>query len=99
MNDEGPFSGSNGNLGYTNWAATEPNNNGGIENHLTVGRYPDNLYGWNDEGSAPGSIGGFIVEYDTPRTSAECVGYDQLEACTTIEGQTLTFPAESFEAG
>ena len=52
VNSEGPFSGANGNPDYTNWAASEPNNSGGIENHLTVGRYPDNLYGWNDEGAA-----------------------------------------------
>jgi hypothetical protein len=96
LNSEGPFSGSNGNTDYTNWAASEPNNNGGSENHLTVGRYPDNLYAWNDEGSAPGSIGGYIVEYDTPRTSSDCVG-TSTEACTTVEGQTLTFPAGSFD--
>ena len=101
-NDEGPFSGVNGGTGYTNWAAVEgePNNTGGIENWLTLGRYATNLYGWNDEGSAVGSIGGFIVEYDTPRTAAECTGTaTSTEACTTINGQTLTFPTGTFEAG
>ena len=82
-NSEGPFSGSNGNPDYTNWADNEPNNNGGGEDHLTVGRYADDLHAWNDEGSAPGTIGGFIVEYDVPRAAA-CTGLD----CQTIDGQT-----------
>ena len=101
-NEEGPFSGVNGGTGYTNWASVEgePNNNDSIENWVTLGRYQDNLYGWNDEGSAVGSIGGFIVEYDTPRTAAECTGgAASSEACTTINGQTLTFPPKTFEAG
>ena len=77
----------NGGTGYTNWASVEgePNNNGSIENWVTLGRYEDNLYGWNDEGSAVGSIGGFIVEYDTPRTAAECTGgAASSEDCTTM---------------
>ena len=90
-NSEGPFSGSNGNPDYTNWADNEPNNNGGGEDHLTVGRYADDLHAWNDEGSAPGTIGGFIVEYDVPRAAA-CTGLD----CQTIDGQTLVFPTGSF---
>lgn len=96
-NNEGPFSGINNdpNLpGYTNWAATEPNNDGGVESHLTLGRYGLGG-GWNDEGSAPGSIGGFIVEYDVPRTAECVVGVD----CETIDGQTLVFPTDSFQTG
>jgi hypothetical protein len=95
-NDEGPFSGVNGGTGFTNWATSEPNNTGGSENWVTLGRYSTNLSGWNDEGAAVGSIGGFIVEYDTPRTAANCVG-TTTEACTTVRGQTLTFPAGSFD--
>jgi hypothetical protein len=101
-NSEGPFSGVNGGIGYTNWASVEgePNNTGGNENWLTLGRYATNLYGWNDEGAAVGTIGGFIVEYDTPRTAAQCTdGANSTEACTTINGQTLTFPAGTFEPG
>lgn len=94
-NNEGAFSGLNGGIGYTNWANGEPNNSSPGENHLTLGRYPDDPAGWNDEGAAVGSIGGFIVEYDTPRTSADCAG-TSTEACTTVNGQTLTFPAGSF---
>jgi len=102
VNNEGQFGpfppGVTGPTVYTNWASGEPNNQGGSENHLTLGRFPSNLYGWNDEGSAVGTIGGFIVEYDTPRLIGECGG-TTTRACTTIEGQTLTFPAGSFEAG
>ncbi|MBK7902164.1 MAG: hypothetical protein IPJ97_03815 [Proteobacteria bacterium] len=96
-NDEGPFPGVNNDpvlLGYANWAATEPNNNGGSENHLALGRYGLGG-GWNDEGSAPGSIDGFIVEYDVPRTAECTVGLD----CETINGQTLVFPTGSFQTG
>ena len=96
-NNEGPFSGVNndpGLPGYTNWAAAEPNNDGGVESHLTLGRYGLGG-GWNDEGSALGSIGGFIVEYDVPRTAECTVGVD----CQTINGQTLQFPPGSFQAG
>jgi hypothetical protein len=104
-NNEGPFSGVNGGIGYTNWASVEgePNDSGsgdGNENWLTLGRYGSNLYGWNDEGSNVVSIGGFIVEYDTPRTAAECTnGANGTEACTTINGQTLTFPPGTFADG
>ncbi len=97
VNNEGPFSGVNNDPslpGYTNWAAAEPNNDGGIESHLTLGRYGLGG-GWNDEGSALGSIDGFIVEYDVPRTAECTVGVD----CQTINGQTLQFPPGSFQAG
>lgn len=98
VNNEGPFSGANGNTDYTNWAGGEPNDNGGgagedgSEDHLTLGRFSGaDLGKWNDEGSAVGSIGGFIVEYDVPRAAA-CTGLD----CQTIAGQTLVFPTGSF---
>ena len=102
VNSEGPFSGTNNNPampGYTNWAGSEPNDGNGVENgqenHLTVGRYPGNYYVWNDEGAAPGSIGGFIVEYDVPRTAQCTVGVN----CETIDGQTLVFPTGSYTTG
>jgi hypothetical protein len=104
VNNEGPFSSVNGGTVFTNWAENtegeqiEPNNVGGSENHVTLGRF-ETLYGWNDEGSAVNTIGGFIVEYDTPREIGDCSGLESpTQACTTIEGQTLTFPANSFGA-
>jgi hypothetical protein len=99
-NGEGSFPGVNTDIVYANWASTtsgttttqiEPNDTGDTgEQHLTVGRYPDNLYGWNDEDSNLSSIGGFIVEYDTPRAGA-CDVADS-DTCNTIEGQKLIFP-------
>ena len=104
MNSEGPIPvpGSNVTLGYSNWSPApnlEPNNTGGSEEHLTLGRYSAGLGLWNDEGSAPGSIGGFIVEYDTPRTAtAGCDPTGTTRVCTTVEGQTMTFPPGTFNA-
>jgi len=103
VNNEGPIPvpGSTVTLGYSNWHPSEPNNTGGVsvnERHLTLGRYAD-LGLWNDEGSAPGSIGGFLVEYDTPRTStAGCFPTGSTTACHTVDGQTLTFPPGTFNA-
>jgi len=104
VNNEGPIPvpGSSLTLGYSNWSPApnlEPNNTGGIEEHLTLGRFSDDLGRWNDEGSAPGSIGGFIVEYDTPRTTtAGCILIGTSRVCTTIEGQELTFPPGKFNS-
>ena len=88
VNDEGPFPGDNNGPAYANWNSAEPNNSGDAESHLTIGRYGAGG-GWNDEGVAPGSIAGFIVEYDVPRP-AECEGTE----CQTINGQLLTIPPE-----
>ena len=88
VNNEGPFPGNNDGPAYANWNSAEPNNSGNVESHLTVGRYGVGG-GWNDEGVAPGSIAGFIVEYDVPRP-AECEGTE----CKTINGQLLTIPPE-----
>ncbi|HEX5106651.1 MAG TPA: hypothetical protein VFV87_22680 [Pirellulaceae bacterium] len=102
VNNEGPIPvpGSTVTLGYSNWSPApnlEPNNQGGNEEQLTLGRYSADLGRWNDEGSAPGSIGGFIVEYDTPRTStAGCTPSGTSTVCTTVEGQSLTFPPGTF---
>ena len=90
----------NNSSGYTDWITPSQTIAGGNENWLTLGRYGSNLYGWNDEGAAVGSIGGFIVEYDIRVLlhSAPWVA-TSTEACTTINGQTLTFPAGTFEPG
>ena len=92
-NNEGPFPGVNSATGYAHWNAAEPNDGGdfiedGQENHLTLGRYGLGG-GWNDEGTALNSIGGYIVEYDVPRPAA-CVG----TSCQTIQGQFLSIPPE-----
>ena len=98
VNNEGPFPSVNTEPAYANWAAGEPNNSGGVENHLTLGRYdsgdPWVDGGWNDEGIAPDLIGGYIVEYDVPRPAA-CTG----ATCETINGQILVFPPGSFQPG
>lgn len=46
---------------YANWGSGEPNNVGGIENHLTINRFGD--WSWNDEGSWPSGVKGYVVEY------------------------------------
>jgi hypothetical protein len=43
---------------YTNWLSGEPNNAGGIEDHLAL----DSGGGWNDEGTAIGIIQGYVAE-------------------------------------
>lgn len=89
VNFEGPIPTTNDSTAYANWAPGEPNNSGGVESHLTLGRYDNGGPwvdgGWNDEGAAPGLIGGYIVEYDLPRPAA-CSG----SSCQTIDGQILT---------
>jgi len=93
VNNEGPFPGVNTGPAYTDWNAAEPNDFVGAENQLSLGRYGLGG-GWNDEGTAPGTIGGYIVEYDVPRAAA-CSG----ATCQTIQGQTLIFPAGSIPPG
>jgi hypothetical protein len=57
---------------YTNWNPAEPNNVGGVEDGLALNRYGDAT--WNDEGSWPDGIGGYVVEInsvpDTGSTAA-----------------------------
>jgi hypothetical protein len=102
VNFEGPIPvpGSSVTLGYSNWAPGEPNNTGAPsvnERHLTLGRYA-NLGLWNDEGASLNSIGGFVVEYDTPRTTtAGCIPAATSTECETVEGQTMTFPPGTFD--
>jgi hypothetical protein len=103
VNNEGPIPvpGSSFTLGYSNWSPApnlEPNDSGGNEEHLTLGRYSD-LGLWNDEGAAPGSIGGYVVEYDTPRTSTAGCTTSTSTVCTTVNGQTMTFPPGTFTGG
>lgn len=46
---------------YENWGTGEPNNVGSVENHLTINRFGD--WTWNDEGSWPAGVKGYVVEY------------------------------------
>lgn len=107
VNAEGPIPTVNTAVAYANWATGEPNNSGGVESHLTLGRFdaPPPGYegdspwpwvdsGWNDEGAAPDLIGGYIVEYDLPRPAA-CTG----STCQTIDGQILTLPPAALTPG
>jgi len=93
VNNEGPIPGDNKGPVYAHWAVGEPNDAGGAESHLALGRYGLGG-GWNDEGAALNLIGGYIVEYDVPRAAA-CSG----TSCQTIQGQTLIFPAGSIPPG
>jgi hypothetical protein len=43
---------------YTNWAAIEPNDAGGIEDHLSLYSYGD----WNDEGTFIVAVAGYVAE-------------------------------------
>lgn len=46
---------------YTNWGSGEPNDVNGVEDHLTINRFGD--WTWNDEGSWPAGVKGYVVEY------------------------------------
>ena len=85
--------------GYSNWLPSEPNDAGGFdsESHLAIGLFADgDDPRWNDEGNLA-NITGYIVEYDIPRTSSDCTTETgEPKPCATIDGQTLTFPAGSF---
>ncbi len=82
---------------YSNWLSGEPNDAGGGESFLAVGL--GNQFGWNDEGNL-GLIGGFIVEWDVPLPAVDCVATSENPlGCTTIVGQTLSFPEGSVPAG
>jgi hypothetical protein len=97
VNNEGSFPAANTGPAYSNWASDEPNNLG-VEIYMALGRFdsggPWVDGGWNNEGTALDTIGGYIVEYDVPRPAA-CTG----ASCQTITGQFLTFPPGSFAPG
>jgi hypothetical protein len=75
LNDEGSIPGVNGGEVYANWANLEPNNSNGLEHHLALGRFGTGL-GWNDEGTAPDSILGYVVEFGDTTAAQNCFEVD-----------------------
>lgn len=72
---------------YTHWAGGEPNNAGGIEDHLAL----DRCFGgyWNDEGTALGLIVGYIAE----RSDDDTVTVDKPQLLKrTIKLSEVNFP-------
>ena len=55
---------------YSNWPPDEPNNLGGTENHLTLGRFSTDLSGWNDEGNLSNITGSSSSTTSRARPSA-----------------------------
>ncbi len=104
VNGEGNIPGTDSVVPYADWASyegtSEPNNQGGAENHLASGRFGLGL-GWNDEGSAPESIVGFIVEYNTVQAAQDCLeGEDGAGGdfgCNITGAQNLELPNEALE--
>ncbi len=75
LNDEGSIPGEDSDEPYADWADTggntEPNDLVGAEQHLALGRFGTGL-GWNDEGTAPDSILGYIVEFGDTAAAQDC---------------------------
>jgi len=62
---------------YTNWAPSEPNNAGGVEDHLALsGTY------WNDEGTAISAVRGYIAE----RSNAPTLDIEKLTNLSQADG-------------
>ena len=102
VNGEGAIPGTDSTDPYANWALDEPNDTGegdGLEQHLTLGRFGLGA-GWNDEGSAPETIGGFIVEFDNTAAAGNCLedddGASELTGgCNPSGVQLVQLPNES----
>lgn len=50
---------------YTNWAAVEPNDTSGLEQHLTFDDFTDMAGTWNDWAGTNGASG-YAIEYSAP---------------------------------
>ncbi|HET9662677.1 MAG TPA: hypothetical protein VFP00_00495 [Burkholderiales bacterium] len=99
VNGEGTFPGVDSATPFADWAAAEPNNVGGSESHLTLGRYGLGG-GWNDEGSAQSTIGGYVIEYDNTAAAQNCLeGNDGVSeatgGCNPSGVQLLQLPQNS----
>lgn len=93
-NGEGMIPGMDSTLPHAKWADGEPNDGltdppnveDNQENHLTSGRFGLGG-GWNDEGTAIASIGGFIAEFNVvPQANDDLVSTDPL----TESGETIS---------
>jgi hypothetical protein len=79
---------------YTNWAAGEPNNAGGLE------AYAEMIQGtglWNDARELPGSSNFGIVEIPTPPTNP--LGIGSATPSTVIQGNTTVLRVQVTPAG
>jgi hypothetical protein len=78
---------------YTNWEPSlEPNDAGGSESHLAIGRFFANGDGeWNDEGATPGSVHGYVVEYE-PVDVGEQVSIDDIPTPTGDDVPVVNLP-------
>jgi len=77
-----------------NWNSAEPNDGDGTENnqenHLAIGRYGVDGT-WNDEGVAPSSIDGFVVEYSGTVDASQCIDGSG-KVCNPSGAQTVVLP-------
>ena len=90
-------------LHYTNWVAKpgvplEPNNLGGSEDHLAIGRYSD-FIGWNDEGSDLTRIGGYVVEYGDKLATIAATDCATPAGCNPTGVLNVKFPPNSTVGG
>jgi len=87
INGEGPFD-------YTNWSAGEPNNLGGMEDHLGI--FLGSQLGWNDEGNF-NNIRGIMVEFSFSGTvgGGACVVKLNPLGCNPSGVQTVELSIEA----
>jgi len=100
-NDEGPIPGVDSDDPYANWGDNnsasdiEPNDGDGTENneenHLALGRYGLGR-GWNDEGSAPQLIEGYIIEFSNTENAENCIAGSGF-VCNMSTVQQVELPA------
>jgi hypothetical protein len=93
VNNEGVIPGTNSDPNdYANWLFGEPNDQGGVENHLTIGIRPNGE--WNDSIPGVGAIGGYVIEYDGTVPADLCVddGSPLPPSCNPAGVQESTFP-------
>jgi hypothetical protein len=101
LNGEGSIPGVDSDApdAYADWAVDEPNNTAPGEQHLALGRFEIGL-GWNDEGSAPDTILGYVVEYGATAAAQNCRegadGVGGLFGCNITGSMNLELVNNSF---